>query len=62
MRPKLAYLRQLPLATPSPAARAAIERLVEDRLQRDDAELDRAIDAAVLEVYELTEAERALLR
>jgi adenine-specific DNA-methyltransferase len=62
VRPKLAYLRQLPLATPSPAARAAIERLVEDRLQRDDAELDRAIDAAVLEVYALTEDERALLR
>ncbi len=62
VRPKLAYMRRLPLATPSSTARTAIERLVEDRLYRDDPELDRAIDLAVLDIYELTADERTLLR
>jgi len=62
VRPKLAYLCALPLATPIPAARAAIEALVEQRLSCDDPSLDRAIDEAVLEIYELTPAARALVR
>lgn len=61
VRPKLAYIRRLPLATPSPIARASLERLVEERLARADPALDLAIDQAVLDVYELTEGERALL-
>lgn len=62
VRPKLAYIQQLPIATPSPAARAAIERLVEERLQRDDPALDRALDDAVLDCYQLNASERLLIR
>lgn len=72
VRPKLAYLRALPIAAPAPAARAAIERLVDQRLAleamrragdpsaaRTAQELDRAIEEAVLAAYELSPAERA---
>lgn len=87
VRPKLAYMRALPIATPAPAARAEIERLVELRLATEDArraagapemrgtrgtrdaraardarELDAAVEAAVLAVYELSPAERALVQ
>jgi len=74
VRPKLAYLRELPIATPGPAARAAIERLVEQRLAIEAArragddrapraarDLDAAIEAAVVAAYDLTPAERALI-
>lgn len=59
VRPKLAYLRELPIAPPSKAQRRTIEALVEERLRDDDRRLDREIDDAVLEVYQL---DRALLR
>lgn len=51
VRPKLAYLRALPIATPSPAARERIEALVDAQLAGIDRE--RAIDDAVLEAYQL---------
>lgn len=74
VRPKLAYLRHLPIATPSADARAAIEQHVLARLAAEqacragDADaahaanlLDAAIALAVHDVYELSSAERALL-
>jgi hypothetical protein len=74
VRPKYEYMRALPIATPGPAARAQIERLVEqrlaieaarrgggDRAARTARDLDAAIEAAVLAVYELSPAERALV-
>ncbi len=74
VRPKLEYLRALPIATPAPRARAAIERLVgqrlaiedtrrggDDRAARTARELDAAIEEAVLAAYELSPAERALI-
>jgi hypothetical protein len=51
VRPKLAYIRALPIATGD----ARIARLIE---RRDLA----ALDAAVLDAYALTDAERVLLR
>ena len=75
VRPKLEYIRNLPIATPSAARRAQIEHLVEQRIEleparrergRDDAERARALDAAIGEAvhdsYELTDAERARIR
>jgi methylase of polypeptide subunit release factors len=83
VRPKAPYLRDLPIATPSPALRAAIEALVAQRIElaapgRDEPPehnehnehnehreharvLDAAIARAVIEAYELTVAERALI-
>ena len=77
VRPKLEYMRALPIATPAPAERARIERLVEERLaieapRRDvrggagraaetARELDAAIEAAVLAAYELSPAERRMV-
>jgi SAM-dependent methyltransferase len=75
VRPKLEYIRKLPIATPSDAQRAAIEARVEQRLALEPdgragdpgaAEraraLDAVIDEAVLDVYELTAGERARVR
>ena len=64
VRPKLEYLRALPIATPASDARARIERLVDQRLASDprDLELDAAIDDAVLDAYDLATYERALIR
>jgi len=72
VRPKREYMRALPIATPTSTARAAIERLVEQRLaiepvriggvERVARELDAVIDAAVLDAYELTRIERARIR
>lgn len=74
VRPKHEYLRALPIATPSPSARAAIERLIQQRLAieaprraGDDRasatarELDAAIETAVFAVYEISREERALV-
>nr|HEX4313905.1 Eco57I restriction-modification methylase domain-containing protein [Kofleriaceae bacterium] len=54
VRPKLAYASELPIAQPAAAARARIAELVTagDRA---------ALDAAVLDAYELTAADRRLL-
>lgn len=48
VRPKLEYMRRLPVAQPQPALRQQIERLVDEQLAgaTHDAELDRLIDEA----------------
>jgi len=60
VRPKLEYMRMLPIATPSPDARAHVVALVEQRLR--GAPVDAAIDDAIVEIYRLTARERVLLR
>jgi hypothetical protein len=55
VRPKLAYMREMPIALPTPAQRAAIEELVRQRLA--GADTGAAIARAVLEVYELSPGE-----
>ncbi len=74
VRPKLDYLRQLPIAEPSAPARREIEDLVEHRIAlagapagaartaaRAARELDHAVSRCVSDAYRLTEAERALV-
>ncbi len=74
VRPKLEYMRKLPIASPAPEMRGGIERLVAQRLAieplrraRDELacrtarELDGAIDTAILDAYALTTSERALI-
>ncbi len=61
VRPKAAYLAAFPLARPSAAARRTIELLVATRLREASAELDRELDRAVCDLYELDRAERELL-
>jgi hypothetical protein len=60
VRPKLAYVRALPIATPTPDLAARIARLVDGRLagHADDTQLDDAI----FDAYELSRRERALVR
>jgi SAM-dependent methyltransferase len=57
VRPKLAYISALPIATPDAQQRAALEALVDDASPERDAELDRQI----FDLYELSVAERALV-
>jgi SAM-dependent methyltransferase len=74
VRPKLEYIRNLPIATPSASQRSAIEHLVAQRLELEPArragsreasdaavELDAALGRAVLDSYELSASERALI-
>lgn len=74
VRPKREYMRALPIAAPGPDARLRIEQLVAERVAlepawragqahaaRDARDLDRALDVAVLDAYELTTRERAQL-
>jgi hypothetical protein len=74
VRPKLEYVRTLPVATPPADQRAALEALVGRRLELEPArragapaalaaarELDDALATAVLDAYELSPAERALI-
>jgi SAM-dependent methyltransferase len=74
VRPKLEYMRNFPIATPSDEQRAQIEGLVLQRIEiepdrravADGAvgrarELDGAIADAVYDAYELSTAERALV-
>jgi len=61
VRPKLAYMRGLPIATPGLAARDALERLVDVQLTAGDPAAAAAIDRAVLDLYELTPAEREIV-
>jgi hypothetical protein len=59
VRPKRAYLRKLPIAQPSPALRAEIDDLVEQRLAGEP--VDDAIALAVLDAYDLTASQRAVV-
>lgn len=63
VRPKAEHLRTLPIPEPPAALRAYIGQLARARLAPDcDAPaLDAALDEAVLDAYELSTAERALL-
>jgi SAM-dependent methyltransferase len=56
VRPKLHYIQKLPIAPGSDHIRRLVERRLAGEL------IDREIDDAVLDAYELTAAERALLR
>ena len=62
VRPKLAYIRALPIATPAADLRAHIVGLVDRQLARegDPVALDRALAEAVGEAYALSRAERQL--
>ena len=62
VRPKLDYMRALPIATPSPAVRAKITALVSCQLVDPEAIRAREISELVVEAYALSPAERALLR
>jgi SAM-dependent methyltransferase len=74
VRPKLAYIRNVPIAIPDDAQRAQIEQLVQQRIEveperragaRDAAALARELDVALVDAvhdsYELSSAERALI-
>lgn len=58
VRPKLEYLRTLPIAQPSPAQRRELEALVTQRLEANNTALDATIARAIDELYELSAAER----
>jgi hypothetical protein len=62
VRPKLAYARALPIATPPAALRDAITDLVDAQLQAPAPARDAAIAELVLDAYELSRAERAAVR
>lgn len=75
VRPKHEYLQALPVAQPASALRSAIEQLVERRVALEPArrtgdedarrsahDLDAAIADAIADAYELTSAERHLVR
>ena len=57
VRPKLEYMRALPVAQPPPDLRAHVVRLVEQRLRGKA--VDDAIDDAILDAYELAARDRA---
>ena len=61
VRPKASYLAAFPLAQPSAAARRTIEGMVAMQVWTATAELDRELDRAVCDLYELDRAERARL-
>jgi hypothetical protein len=74
VRPKLDYIRHLPIAIPPDALRASIEQLAVERIAlesaqragaRDTADAARALDAAltsaIYDAYELSAAERAVI-
>lgn len=74
VRPKLEYIRLLPIAQPSESQRESIKQLVDERIAleasaragdsaaaRRGRDLDAAIDATVLAIYELADDERALV-
>lgn len=60
VRPKLEYMRGLPIATPGPALRRQIEELVALQLAGPTAARDAELDRAVLEAYEITELSGAV--
>jgi TaqI-like C-terminal specificity domain len=61
VRPKLEYLRALPIAAPGPSLRARIHELVERALVAATPALDAALDQAIAEAYALSPRERALI-
>jgi hypothetical protein len=61
VRPKLEYMRALPLATPSPSLRAKIEQLVAAQLDESTEHRDAELADLVATAYGLTPAERAIV-
>ncbi|HEU4614509.1 MAG TPA: Eco57I restriction-modification methylase domain-containing protein [Kofleriaceae bacterium] len=62
VRPKLEYMRTLPIATPSPVLRAKIEALVARQLEHADPALDAELAELVEAAYELRPRDAARLR
>jgi methylase of polypeptide subunit release factors len=62
VRPKLEYMRALPVAQPTKTVREKIAALVEQQLCEATAERDAEIAELVNDAYGLSAAERALLR
>jgi Eco57I restriction-modification methylase len=60
VRPKLEYMRALPLAQPSPDLREHITRLVDAQLAAPELDRDAALDDLVCDAYELSRPERSL--
>jgi hypothetical protein len=61
VRPKLEYMRALPIATPRAALRRTIEQLVTQQLEAPRDERDRELADLVATAYGLTPAERSLV-
>lgn len=61
VRPKLEYMRALPIAQPSRALTAKIRALVAAQLSEPDPVRDATLAELVLDAYALTAAERALV-
>ncbi len=61
VRPKLEYMRNLPIATPRPALSAEITRLVDRQLVEASPARDAELADLVYAAYGLTAAERALV-
>ena len=61
VRPKLEYMRALPIAQPPRALRAKIGALVAAQLREPDPDRDARLAELVLDAYALTSAERALI-
>jgi hypothetical protein len=61
VRPKLEYMRLLPIATPPRDLRARIVSLVDEQLADPDRARDARLDTAICDAYELSRRERALL-
>jgi hypothetical protein len=62
VRPKLEYMRALPVANPAPDLRAHIARLVDAQLAAAEPERDLELDALVCDAYELSCDERSHLQ
>lgn len=62
VRPKLEYMRELPLAQPAPDLREHIVRLVDAQLAIAEPDRDAVLDALVCDAYELSARERSLLQ
>jgi hypothetical protein len=61
VRPKLEYMRALPIATPPVALREEIERIVDAQLCEVDPERDAALADLVCTAYGLSPSERAVV-
>ena len=61
VRPKLAYMQALPIASPSADLRARIASLVDAQLAAPEPARDAQLDELVCDAYELSRRERSLL-
>ena len=59
VRPKLAYMREFPIAQPPAALRARIEALVDAQLADARPARDAELDELIADAYELTRRDRA---